>query len=291
MRYLSNTGRSTTLVVFVAGMMLPATRAFGEKDLSPAKHVARANKALAVGSFEQALDDYRQVEVVMPDAPELAYDQAIAYYRMRDLGKARDLFSKALATRDLGLEAKIKFNLGNCEYAEALEKLSNLQEAIDKLRAAIAYYRDALDLAPEDTDARANIETAQLLIKDLLDKLKKQQEQQQKNPTSQSCDNPQKQDQQQQSGQEQPPQSQPSDQQQGQQDQPKEQEGEKQPQEQTGEDQQQQEQQQTGKEEKRQLTQEEAQRLLQAVRDKEQKRRDERARRQRLGRAKVDKDW
>ncbi|MCK4627148.1 MAG: tetratricopeptide repeat protein [Phycisphaerae bacterium] len=260
--------------------------------MSPAELVARGNQSLAEGEFEKALDDYRQAEVLMPDSPELAYNQGVAYYRMNDLAQARDMFSRTLLTRDQGLEAKAKFNLGNCQYAEALEKMSNLQEAIDELRTAIEYYLDVLEIAPEHTDARVNIETAQLLIKDLLDKLKKEQEQQQQEPTSQPSQCQQKKDQdgeqEQQDGEEKQQQ---EGQQQGEQD--KEQEGEQE--QQSGEDQQQDEEgeQQAGEkeEEERRLTKEEAQRLLQAVRDKEQNRRDEQAQRRRMGRAKVTRDW
>ena len=274
-------------------VLLTAEAARAEEKLAPAERVARANAALAAGNYDQALDDYREAEVAMPDAPALAYNEAIAYYRKRDFAKARELFGKALATRDLGLEARAKFNLGNCAYAAALEKMTNLQEAIDQLRTAISHYRDTLDVDPNDTDAKANIETAQLLIKDLLDKLKKQQEEQQKNPSSQPNDQQQQNQQQEQQKQDQDQQnasSQPSQDQQ-------QQDQQKQDQQQAGQDQQSEAEKQEGEQkagepqDKRQLSEEEAKRLLQAVRDKEQKRRDEQTRRQHLGRPKVDKDW
>ncbi len=269
------------------GLAMGAAPTFAEEELSPAEHVARANQALADGDFENALADYRQAELALPESPDLAYNQGIVHYRTGDFAKARELFSRALTTRDLELEAKVKFNLGNCRYAEALEKMSNLQEAIDHLRTAIEYYVDVLEIAPEDADARANIETAQLLIKDLLDKLKNQQEQQPQDPTSQPSECDQKE---QQEGQ-QEQQSQDGDEQQ----EPEEQENQQEQQQQAGEDEQQTQQEQSeppaGEQEERQLTEEEARRLLQAVRDKEQQRRDEQARRRRIGRAKVAKDW
>ena len=245
--------------------------ALAKEELPAAEHVSRANRALADGELETALEGYRQAEVLMPDAPELAYNQAVAYYRMRDFAKARELFSQTLTTRDLELETKAKFNLGNCQYSEALEKMSNLQEAIDQLRTAIEFYLDVLEIAPDEVDARTNIETAQLLIKDLLDKLKQQQQQQ--DPTSQ----PSECEQQEEQGDEQ--QEEQGDEQQAGNEQQKQEQGEE------GE-------QQTGEEqEQRQLTEEEARRLLQGVRDKEQQRREERALRSRAGRTRVAKDW
>ena len=266
-----------------AGLALVTETASAEEALSPAQHVARANAALADGDFEQAMEGYRQADVLLPDLPELAYNRAIVHYRRRDFAKAREMFTTALTTRDLELETKAKFNLGNCQYAEALETMSNLQEAIDKLRTAIEHYRDTLELAPDDTDARANIETAQLLIEDLLDKLKKQQEQRQQDPTSQPSDCQQ---------QEQQDQPQEGDQQE-EQEQQQQNEGEEQQQdEQDGEQQtQEQAQPQGAEEEQRSMTEAEARRLLQAIRDKEQQRRDRQAKLRQLGRAKVTKDW
>ena len=265
-----------------AGLALETETAFAEEAFSPAEHVARANQALADGDFEHALEGYRQAEVLLPDSPELAYNQAIVHYRRRDFAKAREMFTTALTTRDLELEARAKFNLGNCQYAEALEKMSNLQEAIDQLRTAIEHYCDTLEIAPDDGDARANIETAQLLIKDLLDKLKKQQEQQQ-NPTSQpsECQQQEEQDE---------PESQDGDGQ-DQEQQQQEDEGEQQDQQGGEQETQEQEQPQGAEQEERGMTEEEARRLLQAVRDKEQQRRDRQARLRQLGRAKVAKDW
>jgi len=276
-----------------ASLLAAPSAAFAEEELSPAEHVSRANQALANGEFEAALEGYRQAEVLVPDAPALIYDQAVAYYRMRDFAKARELFSRALTTRDLELEARAKFNLGNCQYSEALEKMANLQEAIDQLRTAIEYYLDVLEIAPDDVDARTNIETAQLLIKDLLDKLKNQQEQ---NPTSQpsECEQQEQQDgeqeQQEQQGDEQQEQDEQGEQQAGDEQQEQDEQGEQQ----AGDEQQEQDEQgeqRAGEQEERKLTEEEAQRLLQGIRDKEQQRRDERAQRRRIGRARVTKDW
>ena len=275
---LSHALRLCVLPVVACAVYCGAALADGA--LSAAEHVARANQALAGGDHEKALSGYREADVLLPDAPELAYNQGVAYYRMRDFAQAREMFSRALTTRDLAMEARAKFNLGNCRYAQALEKLSDLQEAIDELRTAIEYYRDVLDLTPGDLDARANIETAQLLIKDLLDKLKKQQEEQQQDPTSQPSEDQKSDERQEGEKSEQEQQEQEGKQQQDQQ-----QSGEQEQQEQT------QEQEQQAAAEERQLTEEEARRLLQAVRDKERQRSDERTRRARLGRPKVDKDW
>jgi Ca-activated chloride channel family protein len=273
-------------------------------ERSPRELVVDANKLISAGEFQKALDAYKSAEVMLPDAPELAYDQGVAYYRLKDYAKAREQFSKALTTRDLTLEARAKYNLGNCAYAESLQKLSDLQAAIDGLRQAISHYRDALEINPNDNDARANIEMAQLLIKDLLDKQKQQQEQQKQNPDQkqdQQKQDQQQQDQQQQNQQQQNPESQPSSQpsesQEQKQDQKQDQQRQQQQQQQeqkAADDQQKQDQREAQKPqsgEKRAMTQQEAERLLQAVRDREKQHQDQQARRVRVKRVPVEKDW
>ena len=276
------------LVVAVFGWMSPA---YGASAVAVAK-VREANAAYAAGDYPAALEAYEEAEVDCPECPEIAYNQALAHYRLRDFTRARELFNEALSTRDLDLEARVKFNLGNVAYAQALEKLSDLPEAIENARRAITHYRDALDLDPEDVDARANIEIAQLLIKDLLDRQKQQQEQQQNQDQQQDqqCDNPQEQQQ----GQDQDQQGEDQQDQAGDEDQEQQQEpqadGEQQEQE-TQQPQGEQEQSAAEQQEAREMTQEEAERLLQAVRDKEAKRREELARRRRARSVPVSRDW
>ena len=290
----------TILALLPAFLMSGPTTAQASKESDARQAVADALEQLEAGKFAEALEGFRKAEVMFPDSAELAYDQAVAHYRLGDLERARESFSRALSTRDLALEQKVKFNLGNCAYAEALERLTDLQGAIDRLRLAIAHYRDALELDPGDDDARANIETAHLLIKDLLDK-KKQQEQekekQQQDPTSQPTSQP-SQDQQCDQGQDQQ-----QDEQGERKDQNKQQAG------QDGDEKKQEQQQQQGELEQanqeqrqeqaarleprdpRNMSREEADRLLQAVRDKERQRRDEQHRRRQVGRPPVDRDW
>ena len=248
--------------------------------------VERANLAYANEDYATALEGYRQAEVTLPESPQLAYDRGLAHYRLRELAEARDYFNRALRTRDLELEAKAKFNLGNVAYASALQKLSDLQEAIDLLKTAIGQYRDTLELAPDDEDAKANIQTAHLLIKDLLDKLKKQQEEQKQQQDDQDQD-------QQQDG-EQHDQDQEGEKQYGQDGQEgnvdQEQNGEQQ-EPQDEEQQQNQEGQRQQEQEAREMTREEAERLLQSVRDRERQRREDRSRRARARWVPVLKDW
>lgn len=275
------------------------------------------NRLYSNGNYQQALDAYALLETDLPDNPELAYNEGLALYRQRDFTRAAEKFNEAiLNTRELSLEARAKFNLGNVAYSQALEKMSDLQEAIDHARDAIRFYRDSLELNPDDRDARTNIEIAQLFIKDLVDKQKQQEEQQQNQDQQQQRDNPQQQDsgenqqKQDQEGQNQQSQDQEDSQQDQQQQQDESQENEEQEkqasnesnesdeqqqqaasQDPSADQQEQDEQQQALAREVRELSPQDAERMLQAVRDKEAKRREELAKRMRGNRRAVQRDW
>ncbi len=302
-----------------------------DSRLAAAEAVAQGKQLLEAGKYDDALDYFKKAEVDLPDSAEIAYDRGIALYRKAEFDKAKDAFMNALRTREPALEAKSKFNLGNCAYSTALQKLTDLSGAIDELRKAITYWRDSLDLNPEDAEARQNIETAQLLIKDLLDKEKKRQEEEQKkqqdekkNPESQPTSQPdqkdqkdqQQQDQQQKDQQKQDQQNkdqqnkdkQKNDQQKNQQNpqQQKKQQPKQDPKDQKGKDkdkekQKQEEQKKKDQQQQReqaqmkrdQMSREDAERKLQAIRDKERARREDKRKREatEAGRMPVDRDW
>lgn len=309
---------------FAGLVLLAAASAAPAAPVEVAEQVAAGNTAYAAGEYTKALAAYDEAEVACPECPQIAYNRGLAYYQMRDFVKAREQFNSALATKDLGLEAQAKYNLGNVAYAQALEKMTAPQEAIELARQAIYHYRDALDLNAQDADARANIETAQLFIKDMLDKQKQEQQQQnqQQNQQDQQQQDQQQQDQQkqdqQQSGDQQQDQ-QEQDQQQGDQQQQQEQQGEQDQQDQQSQQQQDQAQQsdeqsaaqdqqqqqaqaqdqqptdqqdaQAAQAEQRKMTDEEVERILQAVRDREAQRREANARKLNARRAPVTRDW
>ncbi len=261
--------------------------------------VAEGNTAFDAGDFAAALASYSSAGATLPDSPELAYNQGVAHYRLGDFEAARGAFNRALLTRDINLEADVKFNLGDVAYASALEKQSELEEAIDLLKTAMGHYRDVLEIKPDDQDARRNIEMAQLLIKDLMDKQKQEQEQQDQNKDqdqqqeqdqNQDQEKKDQQDQQKEKGDEQKDQEDQSQSQEGEQDEDQKQQDQQQQQqdqEQKQEEQKQQEQAESAKE----MTDAEAERLLQGVRDREKQRRDEKRRMRRMGRVPVLKDW
>ncbi|MBN1344644.1 MAG: tetratricopeptide repeat protein [Phycisphaerae bacterium] len=290
--------RVVTTAILMLGLIHGASA--GEEP-SAGDRVRQGNSALLSGKYDEALKAYDQAEVTLPESPQIQYNRGLAQYRKRDFVKAKELFSEALSTRDLRLEAAAHFNLGNCAYSQALEKLKSYDEAIELAQEAIRCYRRALELSPEDVDARTNIETARLLIKQLQDEKKKKEEERKKKEEEE------KKKQQPQSQPSSQPQSQPSSQPQSQPSSRPESQPTSQPEQQKGDqDKKQQEQQKQGENakqkqqqqekgaarpEEQKLNKEEAQRILQAVRDRERQRRQEQAQKRAGGRILVDRDW
>jgi len=168
-----------------------------------AREVLRqGNRLYGDSQFPEAVNKYNDVLVEQPRAVEPKFNKANSYYRLDDLGEAMDLYQQVAAeSKDMSLVAKAKYNLGNCYFQRGTKQRdSNLQKAVEDMEASIAQWRQVLDLDPQNKKAAKNIEVARLTIKDILDQMKKQQ-QDQKN--QQNKQDQQKQQQQQSQGQQQ----------------------------------------------------------------------------------------
>ena len=266
-----------------------------------------------------------QTQMVSPDsrepqgasnevAFESIYNQGVAQYREGEYAVARDLFTRTTAVADRALEAKARFNLANCDYAEAVAlREESPDAAIEKLEMAISHYRGAIEANPQDADARANAELAQLLIDQIQQEQQDEQNQDEQNQDEQNQDE-QNQDEQNQDEQNQDEQNQ--DQQSGEGEQEQNQDEQNQDQ-QSGEGEQEQNQEQQKQQpsagqgenssqqaegyqsngstrdgqEPKAMTEEEAAKMLQAVRDRDLKRRYEKLRKTQRYYQPVDRDW
>ncbi len=293
------------------------------------------NEHFAAGRYDEALAAYEAaakaasagVEAAVP--PALLHDLAAAHYKRGAYDEARALWTRAKGLGDASFEARMRYNLGNCDYAQALAAAQEQdgQQALDRLQDAIGTYREALRLDPSLADARANLELAHRLRQEL-----KQQQQEQEQQQSESCDNEsqdpndqqseRQQDQQQQQDQQKqessdpnqaPPQEQ-EQQEQGQQDESQQQQqqeqGEQSEESESGEQDEQQgdqsdaRQQPAGAGEQSEedgeaaqalppieMTRAEAERLLQMIRDAEKQRREALARQQAAQHKPAERDW
>jgi Ca-activated chloride channel family protein len=239
----------------------------------------KGNRLYEQEKFDEAIKQYDEALIRSPEVIEPKFNKANSYYRLDDLKEAMSLYRQVAAeSKDMKLVTKAKYNLGNCSFQQgSKQKDSNLQKAIEDMETAIGNWRGVLDLEPENQKAAKNIEVARLTIKDILDQLKNQQEQQDPNQPQDPNQSQQQQQNQQQSQQQSSEQSQDQQQQQASKEEPN------QPQEEESEEQSQQKQ-QDGEQQAPDTT---AQEIL----DKEQRDKKQRQMLQRARYQKVEKDW
>jgi Ca-activated chloride channel family protein len=163
------------LLVFLVALYLPLP----SQAASPYQAVQQGNAFYQNGKYAEAAEQYGNASQMLPEAAEIHFNQGNAAYKQQDYDKAHAHYTQALQTTDRTLEGKVKFNLGNIEYQQALHNLQQPQAAMLHLRSAMTYYRDSLDVDPQQQDARYNLELSHLLLHKL------QQEQPQHHPPQQ----------------------------------------------------------------------------------------------------------
>jgi Ca-activated chloride channel family protein len=153
----------------------------------------QGNRLYGDNQYAEAVNKYNDVLVEQPQAVEPKFNKANSCYRLDDLSEAMDLYQQVAAeSKDMPLVAKAKYNLGNCFFQRGTKQRdSNLQKAVEDMETSIANWRQVLDLDPQNKKAAKNIEVARLTIKDIIDQMKKQQQDQQNQKDQQSQQNQQ----------------------------------------------------------------------------------------------------
>lgn len=174
---------------------------------APRDLIQRGNDHYQAGRYAEALEAYEQAREQFGDAysAELLHNQAAAHFKLGRIDEARELWVRAATLKDAAFEAAARYNLGNCDYADALRAVESqdVPGALELLDRAGEQYRDAIRLDPDLTNARANLELAEMLKEQI-----KQQTTTQ--PQSQPSSQPQQQEHQQQDQSSSQPSSQPS---------------------------------------------------------------------------------
>ncbi|PTY01131.1 hypothetical protein DB346_13975 [Verrucomicrobia bacterium LW23] len=140
----------------------------------------KAEELYKKGDFRNAMEQYKASLESAP-SPELAFNIGASAYKAGDYETASMGFDGALMTKDLNLQQRAYYNMGNVLYrmGEPLE-MAAPQKAIEAWENAVKKYDASLKLNPKDGDARYNRDFVQQKI----DRLK-QQQQQQKNDQKQ----------------------------------------------------------------------------------------------------------
>lgn len=274
----------TALVCALAGLLFVLT-GFGE---SPESHNRRGNELYREQKFDEALDEYRNAQVLAPELRELSFNAGDALFGKGDVENALREFARASDAPDTLLSAAGFYNMGNVLLAAG------------QTEAAIEAYKRALKRDPSDPDAKYNLELARRLLEQQQqqqdqnqDQQNQDQQNQQQNQQDQQDQSQQDQDNQQNQDQESQEQNQDQDQQENEQDQEQGQDEQEQDQQQ-GEDQEepgQQENEQQEQSGEQQMSKADAERLLDAIDQAERELQAEMRAARAKKRVKVEKDW
>lgn len=111
-----------------------------------------ANGLFAAGDYAGALAEYRDLQLELPDSPELAVNAANALHKLAQYPQALPEYGKAIGGKDLKLRATAQYDRGN-----TLFRMGRYEDARDA-------YREVLRIDPGDRDAKFNLEVIQRLL-------------------------------------------------------------------------------------------------------------------------------
>src|SRR3989338_2430139 len=155
--------------------------------------IKKGNEAYKEKRYQTALENYQKAQIKNPDSPVIRFNAADALYELNEYRDAERAYEKvnsrrSLETEDKSLLAKSLYNYGNVQY-----RLGQFDKAMEA-------YKKALDLNPDDTDAKYNLELLQEMKKAFDKKHSERQKQNKKQPKQQPKQDQQQQKQDQQGG-------------------------------------------------------------------------------------------
>ena len=174
-----NAGKHKVLLQILLFLLMLQSAFAGSAGVS----THQGNHLYEQGKFDEAIKQYNQALIDSPEVLEPKFNKANSFYQLDDIGQAMNLYREVAAeSKDMKLVTKAKYNLGNCSFQQgSKQRDSNPRKAIEDMETAIGHWRGVLDIEPENEKAAKNIEVARLTIKDILDQLKNQQQQQDPN--------------------------------------------------------------------------------------------------------------
>jgi len=98
--------------------------------------------------FEEAKEYYEQILNTRENDSEASLGLGASQYQLGDIPNASKSFEDALQSNNSDIRDKAYYNLGNALYSQ------------QKIEESIAFYRKALEINPNDEDAKFNYELA-----------------------------------------------------------------------------------------------------------------------------------
>ena len=175
-----------------------------------AASVREAQRLYAEGRYEEALAEYRAAAGDQP-APQVEFNAGAAAYKAGQYGDAAAAFARALGSEDPKLQEQSFYNLGNAQFRLGEQtRETKPPQTMQAWQQAIDAYDAALEVDPQDADARYNRDFVKRALEELQQEQEQQQQQedQQKNQDQQQQQDKKQEQQQDRDGEQQQPQQQ-----------------------------------------------------------------------------------
>jgi Ca-activated chloride channel family protein len=192
-RTASSLGAGKSLGALAIALGLLAAAALAQPPQAPEGEATTADEtpraragaspyaAYQAGEYDRALEGFVEQRVARPEDPQLQLNVGSAYYQLRDYQSAEQEYRRATEAKTERVRADALYNLGNTSFRQG------------RLEEAVGLYQDALALAPDDQDAKYNLEFVQREI----DRRRQQSQERQQQPQQDQQQQQQQQDQQQ----------------------------------------------------------------------------------------------
>lgn len=165
----------------------------------PGDRAAEGNRLYDEGKYEEAVHKYGDGLIDAPESELLQFNMGTALYKQEKYSEAIASLSKVASAGDDQWTARAAYNLGNSYYRLGKNsEESDPQAAIQSYEQALAAYKRAMGVAPQDADAKFNHEFVAKKLADLKKRLEEQQQEQEQQQDQQQEQNEEQQNQEQQ---------------------------------------------------------------------------------------------
>lgn len=137
-----------------------------------------AQNHFEAGRFLKAEEEYRRLVERNPDDPRLQFNLGATTYRNQKFEDAARAFTNALSSPDVVLQQKALYNLGDALYRLG-EDATAFNIKTQQWHGAVRSFEGALQLDPNDADAKHNRDFVQKKLEELIQQ--QQEQDQQKN--------------------------------------------------------------------------------------------------------------
>jgi Ca-activated chloride channel family protein len=108
------------------------------------------------GDFEGAMQSFREELKGNPDSPKLNFNAGNVAYRLRKFDEAFEFYSKAMVSDDPTVRQKAYYNAGNAMFMQG-DLAQDIEQQLSSYYDARYQYHQALDLNPNDEQAKKNL--------------------------------------------------------------------------------------------------------------------------------------